>query len=263
MSDDPSQKAELTRKCQDIVSQAADISKNINEAQEFSQLVNDDYSKDLHTRLMRLCEGTMDLISREQKKLLDFFSTIDSLIEERERQELRFELPTRDELRDGFNSFINTVLPVWKGSTTPVLCGAMPFPTSEKIIEPGSYACIKFEDNYILAFVMGYDPELMAYHCCDADPDQDDPIKEIIVPLTDIIPTPRSAPARRTKANTFSPKTRVLGLWPDDNGFTSVFYPAIVKAQPNQSQAWYRLSFEGDVPQPAEVPEKFIVRFPE
>ena len=265
MSDDPNQKSELTKKCVDIVGQAAEISKSVMEVVETSEILNQEYSKNVHISLTNLCENTQDLIQREQRKLLDFFSTIETIIQFRETQESNFELPSREELREGFNTFINTPLPPWKGSqSSPQLCGAMYFPTKEKIIPPKSYACIKLvegsEANYILAYVMGYDPEIMAYHCCDADPDQEDPIKEIIVPLTDIVPTPTSAPSKRSKANTFSTKTKVLGLWPEETGFTSVFYPAVVRAPPQQSGGWYRLTFDTYT---VDVPEKFIVRFPE
>ena len=261
MTDDPNLKSELTKKCTDVVSQAAEISKAVSEIQETSNILNEEYSKDLHLNLTSLCENTQDLIQREQRKLLELFTIIDSIIDSRETQELTFRLPTREQLQIGFNNFINTPLPIWKSNqSSPQLCGAMYFPTTEKIIPPDSYACIKTEEGYILGYVMGYDPEIKAYHCCDADPDQADPIKELIIPLTDIIPMPTSAPSKRSKANTFSTKTKVLGLWPEDGTFTSVFYKAIVRAPPQQSQGWYKLTFdEFNV----EVPEKFIVRCPE
>jgi hypothetical protein len=130
------------------------------------------------------------------------------------------------------------------------------------VIPPGSFVCLPHDADYILGYVLWFDPERCDYHVCDADP-EGDALSELIVPAGRIIPIATSSPARRSKATMFAVGTRVLALWPDDlGGWTSVFYAALVIAQPASSPGSYTLQFEGEVPYYADVPEKFVVPAP-
>lgn len=263
MSDDPSQRPPLSRKCYELVSGATEIVKGVTRLKENADILEKNYSADTHSLVSTVYESTQTLIGNEQKKLLDMFTVIENLIHEREANPPNFELPSLEELHEKFFAFTQTPLPVFKGSQVPPLCGAMPFPVKEKIIPEKSYACTKSDDVYILVYVIGFDPEEMVYHCCDADPEPGD-LKELIIPVNELIPMPTTAPARRTKATTFNQKARVLGLWPqtDGSGFTSVFYPATVKGAPSNSTDWYKLVFD-ETSNPVLVPEKLIVKLPE
>ncbi|EAX99038.1 hypothetical protein TVAG_433660 [Trichomonas vaginalis G3] len=194
----------------------------------------------------------------EQTKLLDIFQNVDSVVDDNEP--VSFEIPSLQFLKERFQRFISDLLPI-KHPPYPPLCGAIKH-QKDKIIKSDTYACIPLGEDYILAYVIGYDKDTKCYHCCDADPEGDE-VNVIQVPFDQIIPVPTSCPSKRTVSTTHQSKSSVLALWLNDNQtWTSVFYPAKVAAAPSTSPGIYKLQFDGEQPLYAPVPEKFVIAMP-
>lgn len=138
------------------------------------------------------------------------------------------------------------------------LCGALPLETG-KIIPNDSFVCLKVQSDYILAVVLGYNPDTLQYSVCDAFPV--DTVTKINVKASDVVPLPTSVPEKRTKETTHEIDSKVLSLLPIENEWSSCFYLATVKKQPTTPNGLYQLQFD-DESITADVPEKFIVAAP-
>lgn len=209
--------------------------------------------------LKELEKFTENTLTTEQNKILDIFQSAETVVDSNEP--VTFEIPTVQYLKERFAKFISDPLPT-KHPPYPPLCGAVQH-QKDKILKSDTYACIPLGDDFILAYIIGYDKETKCYHCCDADPENSE-INVIQVPADHVHPVPTSCPSKRTVASTYQSKTKVLALWLNDNQtWTSVFYPAKVAYAPTSSSGTYKLQFDGEMPLFAPVPEKFIVAMPD
>ena len=120
--------------------------------------------------------------------------------------------------------------------------------------------------EWIVAVVVQYIPQELAYEVMDADDDGGDGNGQVYhLPQDLVIPMPRSASAR--DGTNFPPGTMVLAVYPA----TTTFYRAMVVSQarrmPNGEYSEYLLEFEDDgdadgLPQ-RPVPFMHVVRHPE
>ena len=119
--------------------------------------------------------------------------------------------------------------------------------------------------EWIVAVVVQYIPQELAYEVMDADDDGGDGNGQVYhLPQDLVIPMPRSASAR--DGTNFPPGTMVLAVYPA----TTTFYRATVVSQarrmPNGEYSEYLLEFEDDgdadgLPQ-RPVPFMHVVRHP-
>ncbi|KAH0791108.1 hypothetical protein GPJ56_004919 [Histomonas meleagridis] len=209
--------------------------------------------------LDRFTENLNHSIKLQKNRIEEMLNRIDAIISSRHEEEI--ELPKIEEIHQLVDDFYNEKLPIVPSPYQP-LCGSMRFPT-DQIIPSKTFACVQQEKEYILALILSYDPNKNTYLVCDADPELNE-ILTFTVPSNKVIPLPTSSPARRTKHTTYSLRTKVLALWLEEvGGWTSVFYKASVVSQPSTTDGYYVLKFDGNPPQNAVIPEKFIVYNPE
>ena len=241
-----------------IIKDAQDVEYYVSQLEE---LVNSQSQMDSvlkHRQVDSLFLNGNITILQGKQRIAEMIQKLSAVINARKlAEESGVEIPSIDKLQKLVFQFMNERLSVLPSPYAP-LCGALPLP-QDQIIPNGYFVCVPNEDMYILAIVIGFDPSKGSYHVCDADPEATE-VSEIIISADLVIPMPTSSPARRTKATTYAPKTRVYSLWPDEQGgWTTVFYPATVVQPPTTLPAWYLLSFDGDPPINASVPEKFVV----
>ena len=259
--EDPNGRTELSKKFKNLIKKSYEIQKSRNQLEEYSDQIFKDFSLEKNHNFSNLYDNISLSISSEQKKLIEIFQFVDDLILERQNLVTNFQAPSTLVLKAAFLEFVQEPLPI-KQSPYPPLCGAIPLPP-ERLIPPRSFACVPVEDMFILAYVVGFDPETLNYYVCDVDSDGDEG-KLFTIPINKIVPMPTSSPFRRSKNTNFSMKSQVYALWPDESGtWTSVFYPAIVFSIPNSSPGWYKLKFDGEPNLFADVPEKFVISLPQ
>lgn len=210
--------------------------------------------------LTKLVDSSTDIIKAQKNQIKNILDHLTEIIEERNTNNSveNVIVPTKEELQQKFSEFIDLKLPQ---VTTPYphLCGAIPWP-SDKIIPNDSYVCVPCNDQYILAIILCFDPETYTYKVTDAAPEAE--VEIFDVTADKVIPLPTSLPVRRNKLVTFPHKARVLALWKDEIGWTSVFYSAVVVNQPTNNSN-YLLKFDGDYPISALIPERFVVKAPD
>ncbi|KAK8886103.1 hypothetical protein M9Y10_041563 [Tritrichomonas musculus] len=213
--------------------------------------------------LSKLVESSTDVLRFQKSQIKCVIDHLVSIIEERSLNNPidNIVIPTREELKKKFAEFIELKLPQVTGPYPP-LCGALRWPP-DKIVPNNSYVCVPYGDQYILAIILCFDPETYSYKVTDAEPDTavDSDVEIFDVSADKVIPLPTSLPVRRNKRVTFPHKAKVLALWKDEIGWTSVFYPAVVIGQPNNNSN-YNLKFDGDYPITAVIPERFVVEAP-
>lgn len=220
--------------------------------------------------ITRMLETTYRSVMAEKHLIEEMVTKIETIISARREAAAKERvLPTTEMLQKEFNDFFCKERPIVQ-SPYPPLCGALPWP-DDQIIPNGSFVCAINNDipegeegRYILAMVIGFDPENALYHVCDCDPEQAE-IRQIWLRCDEVIPLSTSVPARRSKATSYPLKSKVLALWyeAESGGWTSVFYPAEVKTVPTTVPGNYQLVFEGDPPYIAFIPEAFVVMKPE
>jgi hypothetical protein len=205
-------------------------------------------------------------MATEKALIEEALARLDEIIATRRAQAVTgYQLPTLEAIRERTRHFFEDKQPIIPAPYA-YLCGAIPWP-DDQVIPDGSYVCARNmenddgdDDQYFLAYVVGFDAETSVYHVCDADPELT-ALTDIEVPAHLVIPMPTSVPARRTKLSSHAPRTTVLALWQDDNGmWTTVFYRATVVTCPTSSPGSYGLRFEGDYM--ASTPERYVVRSP-
>lgn len=216
--------------------------------------------------LQQLGENANALLVSEKHYIQEMINRIDSVIASRRRIQASGSstLPTLATVREELQKFHDIEQPVVE-PPYPSLCGILPL-AADEIIPTGSFICVHHEGLYILAYILWYDEESCSYHVCDPDP-EGDILVEFVVPASRVAALPTSSPSERTQDTMYPLDTRVLALWPDENGtWTSVFYHAIVTGLPTTSPGWYTLQFEatGDdaAPYYADVPERYVVLAP-
>jgi len=257
-SEDPFGRSEVTKKFRELLRKAMEIQKSHQAIEENSVSLMKGFSAEKQKALSSLYDNSNNNIATEQKRLLELFQYVDDLIIERQNAAPSLEVPAVSQLKEAFLDFVSSPLPLKQSPYAP-LCGSLPFPP-DRIIPPKSFVCAPHNDMFILAYVIGFDPETLSYHVCDVDP-EDGISKSLTVKAADITPMPTSAPSRRTKSTNFPLRSRVFSLWPDDaGGWTSVFYPATVASIPTTSPGWYRLKFDGEPTVFGDVPEKFVIK---
>lgn len=248
------------KKYHDLLSRAVDISRSDVDSDESSVLISQ-LPTDPNVALSVLYQATRKTIANEQERYTDIFQTVENIIKENEKRTESFSIPSSESLRASFNKWVSQKLPVMSQPFAP-LCGAMEF-SRDRIVPPHSYACAPVDSEFFLVYVIGFDPETLCYHCCDADPDPIGPkLSDIIVPMKDLIPMPTSVPDKHVKGTYFPVKTRVLAMWSDNGQWTSAFYPATVASIPSESPGVYKLKFDGEPPLFQDVPEQMVVRNP-
>ena len=215
-----------------------------------------------HRHLEHLGKESAHLLITQQSSLADLLQRVHLLIANRRNPSQN--LPSIETIRSELREFQHSKQPLIPAPFPP-LCGALPFP-QDQIIPTGTFACVP-HDGYILAYVIRFNPETNSYVVCDVEP-EGNTVVELSIPAKQVLPLPTSSPARRTRATTHPVGSRVLALWPDENGsWTSAFYQAMVLEEPTTSPGLYLLQFDstGDDSAPyfAEVPEKFIVLAPD
>jgi hypothetical protein len=223
---------------------------------------SDDGSGQKTRSLEQLAELANSVVVTERHYIQEMLRRVDQVIASRKQlQSTDRTIPQVDDVRAELQNFFAAPPPVLQGPYPP-LCGAVPLPP-DQVIPTRSFVCIQHDADYILGFVLWFDPEACEYHVCDADP-MGDVLTELVVPAGGVIPLPVSCPARRSKATMHPVNARVLALWPDEptGTWTSVFYPASVLTQPMSSPGWYHLQFDGDEPYFADIPEKYLVLAP-
>ena len=257
------QKEDLTKIYSDLLARAADINREENSNTDYpSFLINPD-PQDPNSALSLLYQMSEQTIENEQKRYLHLFQTVESMLNEETTSTKTFELPSAISLRKMFIEWTTKPLPTQAPPFSP-LCGAMEFP-KDKILPPNSYACVHTGEEYELAYVIGFDPENVCYHCCDADPEGNE-VKEMVIPMNDLIPMPTSIPTKHLKGTYHPVKTRVLAMWPmqgEGSQWTSVFYSASVAQVPTTSPGTYKLKFDGQPPMFENVPEQMVVKHPQ
>lgn len=263
--DDLSIRPETIKKFHDFITRAGDLQKHRDTVQSCAESLAEEYNNDVHKTLSTSFDVFTSSMRLEQRRIIELFDMVESMIAERESAEYDFEPPKHETLKQKLDEFLNQPLPQKSAPYGP-LCGAIPFP-SDRIIPSMSYACIPIPEPeeeggfaYILGLVLGFNPEKLEYTVCDADPTPGEPVPIYKVPVNKVVPVPISAPSRRNKMTNYSQKERVYALWPEGEVFTTTFYPASVASVPNSSPWWYRLKFDGTPPLYASVPEKFIVK---
>lgn len=242
----------------------ADILTNKQEIDDMEQLICNaateiqDNESELYNYFEQLVSKANSSMIAEKNRIALMIKHIDSIVEARSKKNI--EVPSQKKLSKLYNNFMSSELPTVYSPYTP-LCGAYPLPP-DQAIPLESFVCIAHEDMYILACVIGFDPETSEYTVVDADPENTD-IQPIVVPNDKIIALPTCYPHRRAKANTHPNHSKVLALWQDDGVWTSVFYPAVVNIAPTYAPCMYHLKFEGEeTVYYLEVPERFIVAYP-
>ncbi|KAK8852797.1 hypothetical protein M9Y10_017787 [Tritrichomonas musculus] len=212
--------------------------------------------------LEQLSENSNKVLTTEKNHLIEMLKKVELIISSRNKMSSTIEsLPDAETIRSETQVFTESPLLKIVPAPYPPLCGALPL-TSDQLIQNGSFVCIQNQYEYILAIVLGFNPETFKYSVCDAAPEGDD-VVEIEIDASKVMPLPTTVPARRSKATTYPVNARVLALWPDENNcWTSVFYLATVMTQPSTSPGLYNLQFDGEPPLFADVPEKFIVAAP-
>lgn len=196
-----------------------------------------------------------DKTKKDLDNIIDF---INDLIQEKEniRKSQEIEVPTHKQLATNFQNLCKTQLPQKHPPYTP-LCGKIPWP-KDQILPVGSYACMPREDDFMLVYVIHYNHIEGSYTVVDADPEVTDAVTKFTVKPVNVTPIPTSYPSKRSKTNTFQAKDRVLALYLDSNGYTTVFYPAVVVSAPGNNSTFYKLKFDGDTTA-IEIPEKFVI----
>ena len=257
------QKEDNSKIYSDLLARAAEINREENSNIDYpSFLVNPD-PQDPNSALSLLYQMSEQSIENEQKRYLHLFQTVESMLNEETTSTKKFEVPPSKSLRKWFSEWTTKPLPIVEPPFTP-LCGAMEFP-KDNILPPHSYACVHKGEEYLLAFVIGFDPENVCYHCCDADPVGKE-VKEMDVPISELIPMPTSVPSKHLKGTYHPVKTRVLAMWPmqgEGSQWTSVFYSASVAQVPITSPGTYKLKFDGQPPMYENVPEHMVVKHPQ
>lgn len=149
-----------------------------------------------------------------------------------------------------FEHFISREIPT-SGLPYPPLCGSIPA-TSDYTFEIGDFVAAKFDEDYLLSYIIGFEDD--NYIICDAD--NDNPQKKT-VSRNDFIPLPKSLPDRNIPHAEFASGSKVLALWPNDNDeWTSAFYPAIVTSSASDTE--YTLQFAG-ANSPITVKKQFVI----
>ena len=219
-------------------------------------------------KIARLTDSTRRSLAHEKQIILDALKHIEHILcVRRDAVAAGRTPPTLDDLHKRVQAFFSETHPLLAAPYAP-LCGAMPLP-EDQVIPNGSFVCATnpnvpdgVDGHFFLAFVFGFDPEHACYFVCDADPELDR-VVEIQVQADAVVPMPTSIPARRAKKTNHPAKSEVLSLWYDESGgWTTVFYPATVNGVPTSSPGLYQLTFDGDPPYVAQIPEQFVVRRP-
>ena len=261
MSEDP-QRAQNVKKFHDLLARAHDINKAENSFEDYSSYMVTPNPRDPNSALSLLYQISEQTIENEQKRFTDLFQTVETMLNEKSTASKSFSLPQASFLRQNFAKWTKTSPPVKQPPYTP-LCGAMEAP-KDKIISPGSYACAPVGEEFYLVYIIGFDPEELCYHCCDADPVGDE-LSEIVVPMKELIPMPTSVPSKHLKGTYYPVRSRVLAMWPmqgENSQWTSAFYSATVSEVPKSSPGIYKLKFDGLPPIFEDVPEQMIVKHP-
>lgn len=245
-----------------ILKRAHDIQLYRNKINSLVQQKDDGSGSKFRT-LEQFSENCTKMVATEKNQLAEMLKKVEAIIASRRNVSIREDtVPDVDTIRCATQAFTETPLLKPVPAPYPSLCGAMPL-ASDHLLQPGSFVCVQNQNSeYILAIILGFNPETFEYRVCDADPEADDVVL-IIVEASKVMPLPTTVPARRSKATTYQIGARVLALWPEENNsWTSVFYNATVMQQPTNSPGSYTLQFDGDPPLLADVPEKFIVAAP-
>ncbi|OHT12395.1 hypothetical protein TRFO_17759 [Tritrichomonas foetus] len=211
--------------------------------------------EDTYKSMTKMVDSSMAIVKKQKDLIGSMLNKLNSMVDDRKIPR-NYTIPSKEELKDRFNEFLQMQLPT-VSSPYPHLCGALAWP-SDKIVPNNSFVCAPNGDLYILAIVLGFDPETYTYQVTDALPE--DEVIVFDVQADKVIPLPTSLPARKNKLVIFPVKSRVLALWFDDLGWTSVFYPATVLQQPTNNTSMYNLKFDGDPPISAPIPERFVVK---
>ena len=185
--------------------------------------------------LEQLAENSNKVLTTEKNHLAEMLKKVELIISSRNNlSSTPDSLPDVEKIRSETQTFTETSILKVVPAPYPPLCGALPL-ASDQLIPKGSFVCIQNQSDYILAIVLGFDPETFKYSVCDAAPEGDE-VVSIEIEAFKVIPLPTTVPARRSKATTYQINSRVLALWPDENNsWTSVFYFATVMTQPNNS----------------------------
>lgn len=216
--------------------------------------------------LQQLGENTQSVSISEKHYIQEMLRRIDSIIASRRRIQASgsSSLPTVASIRLELQKFHEAEQPVVE-PPYPNLCGALPLGPDE-VAQTGSFVCVHHEGQYILGYILWHDEDSCNYHVCDPDP-EGDVLVEFVVPASRITALPTSSPSERTEETMYKIGSKVLALWPDENGtWTSVFYRATVTSLPTGSPGWYTLQFEATgedaAPYYADVPERYVVLAP-
>jgi hypothetical protein len=253
------------RQFHDVLKLASDLS-HTKDRIESLQAQSDDAATRRHRQIEQLSDTARRSITNERSLIEDALARLDTILAGRRAQAgVSYPLPTIESIREQTQRFFDEKQPIIPAPYA-FLCGAIPFP-DDQIIPNGSFVCARNPETsesddaqYILAYVIGFDPEKFTYHVCDADPELTI-LADIEVPANLVVPMPISVPARRTKSSSHAVRTTVLALWQEDGGtWTTVFYRATVVSLPTTSPGCYGLRFEGDYT--AMTPERYVVRSP-
>ena len=156
------------------------------------------------------------------------------------------------------DTFLKQQLPK-VGLPYPPLCGAIPA-LDNCILPVSSYVAARVDEQWTLCYVLGVDED--SYELCDVDPSET--VSNFSVKHSDVIPLPTCLPDRRTKFAEYPVNSEVMALWPDGNGWTSVFYKARVIKPPSETGDGYRLKFLEDSGEKAKgVPPNFVIPLPQ
>jgi hypothetical protein len=231
----------------------------------------DDGSGHKYRLAEQMADAGMRCVVQEKKLISDMLGRIDRVLEARRNaRNDGFALPDRAKIAAELEKFFYGRATV-RSPPYGELCGAMPL-SRDVIIPNGSFVCAHIDSqsegedsSYILAYVIGFDPDAGKYHVVDVDPDAESSVDLEVSPDM-IVPMPTSIPSRRAKVTQFPVKTRVLALWaeetwdPDRPSYTTFLYPASVLVAPNWSSGNYQLKYEGDPPTIGFISERFVVK---
>ncbi|KAH0786726.1 hypothetical protein GPJ56_009358 [Histomonas meleagridis] len=165
-------------------------------------------------------------------------------------------LPSKDEVTDLLNDFFKSKIKTM--SMNPPYCGCYAYKNKKN---PGKYICARYNNSYILMVILSNDGET----CVAYDPtDIDNGIKAIQLKDEDWTPLTTVIPQKPIKRWEHAKNSLVLSLYKTDEQWSTVFYKATVKLQPNEKppdeERGYTLDFGDDNIQ--NVPEKFVTIYP-